>query len=352
MGEKESQQGERKPHDGIIRRQVAFDVRGIDAEARAFDMIASTAALDSHGDVVEQNFNLSRYKKNPVVLWNHNAFGFLDGSRPEDFLAIGKSSKIRVEDSALQMRMTLVSGTDAEEPLVNKIWRRVDQGVQRASSIGFRPGLVHEEKTPGGVIYHLDENEIYEVSLVPIGSNPEAVMKSAARDHEWFRSVAKPWTNPTSVQVPSNVGRALDIDPKDFQHPPEILAKINTEGINTETFSNELIRAFAPKGVVPFYAYPPKDTESWDASAAETRVRAWASSDGSGDADKMDWGKYRSAFAWYDDSKSEDFGSFKLLHHDVYNSGLVTSRAGVQAAGNAIQARARARAFPTATCRR
>lgn len=335
MGDKAAQQVERKPHDGIIRRQVAIDVRSLDQETRSFDMIASTASIDSHGDIVEQNFVLNRYKKNPVVLWYHNNFGFLDGSRPEDFLPIGKSSKIKVENEALQMRMTLVSGTETEEPLVSKIWRRVEQGIQRASSIGFRPGLVHEEKTPGGVIYHLDENEIYEVSLVPIGSNADAVMKGILeRDREWFKSVAKPWTNRKSAQVPANVGTSLEACREDNQHGMFVslddLKNLSKEEILEKMMAP--LRAFDEKGAVPYYAYPPKDTESWDASAAEARVREWATSDG-----EVDWSKYAKAFAWYDESKADDFGSYKLPHHDVYNGGLITSRAGVIAAGNAIQ---------------
>lgn len=294
MGEKAEQPVVRKPHDGIIRRQVDIDIRSIDKETRSFDMIASSASLDSHGDVVEQNFKLDRYKKNPVVLWNHNAFGFLDGSRPEDFLSIGKSSKIRVEDGMFQVRMSLVDGTEEEEPLVNKIWRRVQQGMQRASSIGFRPGKVSVEETPGGgEIYHLDENEIYEISLVPMGSNPDAVAKMVSEgDRAWLKSVA------SGATIIGNVSR----------------------------------------GVVPYYAYPPNDgSEGWDANAAAERMRKWASKDGSGAPETIDWARYRNGFAWFNSAEPENLESYKLPHHDVLNGGLVTVKPGVVAAGNAVQ---------------
>ena len=42
---------------------------------------------------------------------------------------------------------------------------------------------------------------------------------------------------------------------------------------------------------------------AWDADAAVARVRRWASRDGSGEKDTIDWERYRQAFAWYDGFK-------------------------------------------------
>lgn len=82
----------------------------------------------------------------------------------------------------------------------------------------------------------------------------------------------------------------------------------------------------------------PKASEDreWDADAAEQRIRKWASSDGSGDKDKIDWGKYRQAFAWFNVEDSEDFGSYKLPHHDVIDGELHVVWRGVAAAMAAL----------------
>lgn len=58
---------------------------------------------------------------------------------------------------------------------------------------------------------------------------------------------------------------------------------------------------------------------AWDAAAADQRIRAWASSDGSGDATKMNWGKYASVHFWRDAANAEAFGGYKLLFCDVVN---------------------------------
>jgi len=81
---------------------------------------------------------------------------------------------------------------------------------------------------------------------------------------------------------------------------------------------------------VPSHETPkaPEDT-AWDADAAEARVRKWA---GGPDKDKIDWAKYRQAFAWYNAEDPENFGSYKLPHHDVIDGRLVVVWRGVAAA--------------------
>lgn len=56
---------------------------------------------------------------------------------------------------------------------------------------------------------------------------------------------------------------------------------------------------------------------AWDGAKAATNLRKWASSDGSGTKEKMNWGKYKSGFAYYDANDKENFGSYKLPIADV-----------------------------------
>lgn len=78
------------------------------------------------------------------------------------------------------------------------------------------------------------------------------------------------------------------------------------------------------------------DDESWDGDSAVQDLRAWASNDGSGDKDTINWGEYRDGFGWYDDNDPENFGSYKLPHHKVVDGELRTSKRGVYAAGAAV----------------
>lgn len=190
MGTKAAQPKERQ-WDGVVRRSLSVTTRAVDEKTRSFEVVASTSTLDSHGDIVEQDWDLDRYKKNPVVFWHHNNFessrwSFGGACDPEDFLPIGKSEDVRIEGGQLVAKITLLDATEEEEPLVAKIWRRVQQGVLRAVSVGFYVGKVTEEAAPGGVIYRLSECELLEISIVPIPSNPDAVAKAKAFERQQF----------------------------------------------------------------------------------------------------------------------------------------------------------------------
>jgi hypothetical protein len=191
MGEEASQPERWRTWDGVVRREIACAVRVLDEAERSIEVIASTEALDSHGDVVKQFWDLSRYNKNGPVLWNHNIhessnFSFGGAVRPEDTMPIGKGTDVRVESKQLTAKITLVKGSEAEEPFVAKLWRRIQQGVIKAVSVGFRPGQVNRITNASGGTDHFElgsaerPNELREISFVPMGSNPEAVAKSIA----------------------------------------------------------------------------------------------------------------------------------------------------------------------------
>lgn len=94
-------------------------------------------------------------------------------------------------------------------------------------------------------------------------------------------------------------------------------------------------------GVIPHESPEAKDdSPDWDGDAARDRLAKWASSDGSGDKDTIDWAKYRRGFAWYDSDNAENFGSYKFPHHDIKNDKLTVVWGGVKAAmGSLLGAR-------------
>jgi phage I-like protein len=79
------------------------------------------------------------------------------------------------------------------------------------------------------------------------------------------------------------------------------------------------------------------DPADWNRQHALGRLRAWASSDGSGDRSTIDAEKLSAAFAWYDpDSAGRGtMSAFRLPHHDIRDGVLVVSRAGLLSAARA-----------------
>jgi len=100
----------------------------------------------------------------------------------------------------------------------------------------------------------------------------------------------------------------------------------------------DLLESVETKGAVASHepAKAPEDM-AWDGDGARKRLAEWASSDGSGDKDKIDFDKYRTGFAWYDEEEPELVGSYKLPHHDIVDGEFKVVWNGVSAAGAACQ---------------
>jgi len=166
-----------------------------------------------------------------------------------------------------------------------KMIANIDAGIYRHASIGFRATDITPVKGQyENILFweYVSPGEALEGSIVWLGAQPGA----------------------TALKHPT--------------HPP--LAK----GRSEEGFE---------KGAVSFSPTTPADEgRAWDASAATARLAKWASSDGSGDKDKMDWPKYRKGFAWFDADNPENFGSYKLPHHDVIDDEINVLWSGVSAA--------------------
>lgn len=195
-----------KQKDGgksIVRRSPAsgLAVREIDEKNKAVRVLASSDSVDSYGDIVDQKtFLLDRYKHNPCVLYGHNNVGvFGMGGAPEWTLPVGFATDFGVGADGLEATLNFVTGKAA--PMAPYCWEGFLQKSIRAVSIGFYPHEVTDEPHPDAdpddvdddaTVYRLSQNELFEISVVPIGANPDAVALEAQRKTEraWFKQRA------------------------------------------------------------------------------------------------------------------------------------------------------------------
>lgn len=189
--------------EGILYRDRDVRLSAIDNSSRSVRVVASTSVLDSHSTILDQDWRLDRYLKNPIVLWNHNNFApgpiSLGGAvQPEHLLPIGRAEDVRVTGSGLEATLVLASAD--LNPLAERILRMIREGLLRSVSVGFRPGKVAEEKLDGREIYRLSQNELYEISFVPIGSNPDAVARSIATERACLAQLARGHRPPRSSE--------------------------------------------------------------------------------------------------------------------------------------------------------
>ena len=169
-----------------------------DEDSRFFNFVISTDAVDRDNDTVNvKGWDLKQFKKNPVVLFAH------DGRRPP----IGRGSRIKIQDGKLKARVEFMSNDVDTSGFSDSIFRMVRGGFLRATSVGFLPKefeFTDDEDRGGNSFFGgIDflRQELLEFSIVPVPSNPEALLEAKAKGIDtaplltWFEEALESWAD-------------------------------------------------------------------------------------------------------------------------------------------------------------
>ena len=153
---------------------------------RQVEFVISTEAPDTYGTVFKSSgWDLKRYQNNPVVFYAHKSYS----DNPD--LLVGTSS-IRQEGSEL---IGVVTFEEEEiNPLSEKVLRKIAAGTLRMASISAIPKKGHwgdEKFGEDRDLIYFDEQELLEWSIVPIGSNPEALKRNADNVLEYKNTIIR-----------------------------------------------------------------------------------------------------------------------------------------------------------------
>lgn len=142
-----------------------------DKKRPGYRFVMSDAEPDRADDIVEQTWDLSEFKQNPVAPYNH------DYSAPP----IGRWENVRASGGVL--RGTLIPSPVESYPLSLTVAALLEQRVLRTVSVGFRPAAViarsslPEEDTryaTRGAVYV--RPRLMEASVTPMPMNPRAAL--------------------------------------------------------------------------------------------------------------------------------------------------------------------------------
>jgi HK97 family phage prohead protease len=156
--------------DGVCRKSfVPYEVK-TDDEKRSVTFTITTGAVDRDNDTINvDGWDLKSYLKNPVVLFAHRS----------DLPPVAKATSVVKTAGALRATTEFLPA--GIYPLADQVYEMVKRGFLRATSVGFRPKRDkyswNEER--GGIDF--EEQELLEFSVVPVPSNPEALL-SASKD--------------------------------------------------------------------------------------------------------------------------------------------------------------------------
>jgi len=196
-----------------------------DQDPKYASFIASTASVDRHADVVDQDtWQLDNFRAAPVILFNHN----------QHMLPIGKATRAEVIQGQLELDVEF----DMDDELGAKIANKVHKGFLNGVSVGFIPKTVtRRSDLPEDHYAHgerglfLQNNELLETSIVTIAANARAGKKNLfglenADLQEIIRSVVR------SELLSKNVGN--------LQKIKDILEVEETADSYIVTFSKQL----------------------------------------------------------------------------------------------------------------
>jgi len=176
-------------------KHIKSEVRNVDEESRTITFIASTSTKDRHRSVVNQdNWQLERFNSNPVIGYQHNLY-FSDN--PDDIIGSGRAY---VSEGRLMVDVTFEDANLNEK--ADKIYRKVKAGTINAVSVGFLPvgkgsyGTKEEARGAENETYYFEGQELLEVSVVNIPSNPDALAKGYTEEEVMeLRSIITDYDN-------------------------------------------------------------------------------------------------------------------------------------------------------------
>lgn len=162
-----------------ITRGVSLDGATTDSARRRIRFIASDESVDRYGDVIRASgWELDNFRRNPQLLYGHG--------RAPGLATIGRVVSIDVVQTRLIADCEFMP--DGMNDFADTVWRAVEAGFLKASSVGFmptvEPNLIRGDADESGYRpitgFEFIGQELLELSVVPVPANPAAL--ALARD--------------------------------------------------------------------------------------------------------------------------------------------------------------------------
>ncbi len=168
--------------------------------------VLSTSEVDKMGDIVEQDWDLKDFRKNPIALYQH------DSDSP-----IGVWRNVKVEAGRLVGQLKLAA--EGTSPLIDTVRSLVAQRILKAVSVGFRVGDYERLDDTDG--YRLKNPRLHEASLVSVPANGSAlaIAKSFNLSNDDISRLFEPGVETDPLQVQKNKLKVLKLSARQHVKP-------------------------------------------------------------------------------------------------------------------------------------
>ena len=158
-------------------KPVRTRIKSLDEKERTIEFVASSEAIDRYGDVIRvAGWDTRNYEQNPVFLWAHES----------DKPPIGKCVGIEKDAEAGELVQKIQFADRDTYPFADTVFKLYKGGYLNAVSVGFMASAVkarYEETEDGPEFagYEFLEQELMELSAVPVPANPEALGRAVQK---------------------------------------------------------------------------------------------------------------------------------------------------------------------------
>lgn len=199
------------------RAYSILTVKAVEDNRRIVRGTATTPTVDRVGDVIDP---LGVKFTNPMpLLWQHHA------DEPIGTVNFEKPTRAGIDFVA---ELPIVAEAGALRDRIEEAWQSIKLGLVRAVSIGFRP-IEYAFMENGGI--HFQETEVFELSVVTIPANAEAVMEAVKSIDARLRADAGvPEPEIPANPVPAAIGKQVRVvkldDPARDRAEPYVIRSI------------------------------------------------------------------------------------------------------------------------------
>ena len=161
-------------------KYFSSNAKSVDEKKRVLRFIGSNQKVDRDNEVIKADgWKLTNYRKNPVVLVNHQHYE----------LPVAKTKKVWVDKDKKQLMFDIQFPEPEVSPQGDTLYKLYKNGYMSATSVGFLPNFDKIEwgKSKGDPSAIFNEQELLEISLVSVPANPTALLtaKSMKKAIKW-----------------------------------------------------------------------------------------------------------------------------------------------------------------------
>lgn len=236
-----------KMSEKMLIKALEFVVKQDDADDRTLEFVGSTEKWDRDDEIILASaWMLDSYRQNPVVLFAHDHYS----------PAIGKTTSVSVNKDG-ELRFKVKFAEPEVYGFADTIYKLYKGGYMSAVSVGLLPLEWTYGKTAEEPYRVITKAELFEISMVAVGANPDALVSSRGV----MKAVKEGAVDQVEIDELIMMLKDMAKKPKKVEEKEEETPK-TTIKVTLETLDSEEFKRFLEENGLKIVEAVKEDTES------------------------------------------------------------------------------------------